>query len=257
MLPDLQTLFVARNFIELEITESTNAFAQQLIASNIPAEGTVVYAHQQVAGKGQRGTSWESEPHQNFTFSLILKPAFLNLSNIFQLSKCLALGLSDYLEKILGEGIKIKWPNDIYFNDRKIAGILIENTVRNRQVSYTIAGIGLNVNQNVFPFNPAATSMNIVSGQSYKLPKEFALLCKAMEQRYLQLKTGADSDIDLDYFKMLYGYKTFKKYQSGNYLFNAQITNITTEGKLGLTDENGIETTYDLKEIQLILPLDH
>src|SRR5581483_6581831 len=116
-----------------------------------PAEGFIVRAVEQYAGKGQRGSSWLSAPGMNLTFSLLLEPKFLSLNNQFWLTKALALALAEFVASVLPNTlVSIKWPNDIYVNDCKIAGILVENILEKSTIKFCIAGIGINVNQDSF-----------------------------------------------------------------------------------------------------------
>src|ERR1043165_9220886 len=149
----MSTLFIGQNKVFLPETHSTNSYAIELLKNVNAIEGTVVYTHKQTQGKGQRGNSWIAEPQRNTTLSLILRPVFLNSKNTFYLSKITALALHDLLTEILDVGqfdIKIKWPNDILVNSKKIAGVLIENSILNEHLQWSVIGIGINVNQDNF-----------------------------------------------------------------------------------------------------------
>lgn len=156
------------NIIRLDTTASTNAAAAAM--GNEAADGTVVTAAEQTAGRGQRGNSWESEPGKNLTFSIVIRRGF-QAPRQFELSMLVSLGLTSALSKHLDpDRVKIKWPNDIYFDDRKLAGILIENTVSASGIERSIAGIGLNVNQTEFRSDaPNPVSMKQITGETYDL----------------------------------------------------------------------------------------
>jgi BirA family biotin operon repressor/biotin-[acetyl-CoA-carboxylase] ligase len=248
----LETLFIGRHLIALDETDSTNAQAQQLLAMADPPEGTVIYAHHQKAGKGQRGANWESEERKNLTFSILLKPQFLTAKNSFQLSKVIALGIIDHLSSFLKMDFKIKWPNDIYFLNNKISGILIENTLRGQQISNAIVGIGLNINQIKF-INSQAISVKKITGTEQPLEQHFYLLCASIEKRYLQLKSGNNAVIDKDYLEALYGYNLPGNYRSGTREFSAKIIQITEEGKLILKEHDGLQKSYDFKEVVFLM----
>lgn len=147
---------------------STNEVAQDLLRTGVK-EGTVVITDNQFAGKGQTGNQWSSFPGQNLTFSLILHPYFLMPKEQFLITVILSLGIKDALEEILPGEVKIKWPNDIFFNNKKIAGLLIENVLRGNNYDSCVAGIGLNVNQTDFPADITATSIKLVTNQEVEL----------------------------------------------------------------------------------------
>src|SRR5690349_7854438 len=147
---------------------STNDEASRLIeSSSHVVEGTVVITDSQTSGRGQRGNTWITEPGKNLTFSLLMKPTFLNAQDQFLLNKAFSLGLYDYLNATLQATVKIKWPNDMVVNDKKICGILIENQIQGQNIQNSIVGIGLNVNQENFSI-PTATSMKVL-GKDFTL----------------------------------------------------------------------------------------
>ena len=137
-------------FEEFEMLPSTNQYAQELLSKSKPVEGTVISAQNQHAGRGQIGSSWEAAPGQNLTLSIILYPQFLAIQHQFQLNQSISLGVRDFIAKYVQKPVKIKWPNDIYVNEKKIGGILIQNTLSGSSIQSTIAGIGINVNQKHF-----------------------------------------------------------------------------------------------------------
>ncbi|HZX59878.1 MAG TPA: biotin--[acetyl-CoA-carboxylase] ligase, partial [Mucilaginibacter sp.] len=114
-------------------------------------DGTVIMADDQHAGRGQQNNRWHSEPGKNLTFSLLLRPSFLSVTRQFDLTRAVSMGIIEALRPFLGEKLKIKWPNDIYYEDRKMGGILIENTLQSNQIKNSVIGIGLNINQEAFP----------------------------------------------------------------------------------------------------------
>ena len=125
---------------------STNDQAFMLLKTINPVEGTVIYADFQKAGRGQKDNKWESEKGKNLLLSIILYPTSIRPEDQFYLSMAVSLGICDFIDSFF-PGSKIKWPNDIYINDDKIAGILIENSVMGETIESTIAGIGININQ--------------------------------------------------------------------------------------------------------------
>ena len=141
--PFFDTLFVGRSIIELERTDSTNNFAAKLLNTQKPAEGTAIMTHIQEAGKGQRGNSWQSEAHKNLTVSFIFYPTFVSANKQFTLNIAISLGLHDYFKAEFGDRVKIKWPNDLYIDHKKVAGILIENIWSGSGLSWTRACLAL------------------------------------------------------------------------------------------------------------------
>lgn len=150
--------------IELPETGSTNAEATRLVAEGKAQHGTVVLAHDQTAGLGQRGRTWLSAPGLDLTFSVVCRPANLRADRQFGLSKVAALAVHDAVQELVTADARIKWPNDILVAGRKVAGILIRNELAGERVSTSIVGIGLNVNSTAFPEELAATSLLLETG---------------------------------------------------------------------------------------------
>ena len=149
----METLFIGRNIIFLPQVNSTNSYAIEMLKNVNLAEGTLVHTAEQTEGRGQRGSVWKTEKTSNLTASLVLKPTFLDLKNQHYLYQISALACYDALAELLDSSqfdIKIKWPNDILVNKQKIAGILIENNISNTQLSWSVVGVGFNVNQTIF-----------------------------------------------------------------------------------------------------------
>ena len=157
----------------LETLKSTNHYLDNLEPT--PAEGRVIMTTNQTGGVGQQGNVWESEAGKNLTFSLLLKPTFLPIASRFMLTKAISIAILDFLKQELpDQEVYIKWPNDIYFKNKKIAGILIKNEIKGMMMGTSIIGIGLNVNQESFDENlPNPISMKMITGKDYDL--EFIL----------------------------------------------------------------------------------
>ena len=137
-------------WIELDTVDSTNNYAMALVHEGVAQHGMVVIAKHQTKGKGQRGKVWETIPDANLSFSIIVQPHFLLPAQAFQLLATTAVAIQNQLEPIIGDELKIKWPNDLYWRDRKTGGILIENVIRGTQWQWSVIGIGINVNQTAF-----------------------------------------------------------------------------------------------------------
>ncbi|HET6243994.1 MAG: biotin--[acetyl-CoA-carboxylase] ligase [Bacteroidetes bacterium] len=245
----MKTLFIGQRLIQLDKVESTNIFASELISNSFVPEGTLITAKEQTLGRGQRGTSWISEPGKNIILSVVLKPAFLSVTNQFQLNKALALAVRDLFLHYTLNNVTVKWPNDIYINDAKLAGILIQNQIKNAFITYSIVGIGINVNQEKFPWDiPHANSLKNITGIDYNLNECIEKLCEYIEKRYLQLRSNFT--IDTEYLQNLYKFDQQADFLVNEQFVKGKITGITTQGKLVVTHSENCIKHYDLKEIK-------
>jgi BirA family biotin operon repressor/biotin-[acetyl-CoA-carboxylase] ligase len=248
---------IGSHIIEIEQTESTNIYTANLLRLEKPMEGTVIIAYNQTAGQGQDQNKWESEPFQNLTFSIILYPVFLNPGDQFQLSQAISLGIVDFLKNILPDYhklIKIKWPNDIYVNDNKICGILIQNSIIGNCLSDSIVGIGLNVNQSIFKSDaPNPTSVKNLKHEDVNLKECLNELCNTFNNRYYQLYNHQSEIIKQNYLRSLYRLGEWSKFKIQNSVITAKITGISTYGQLLLQDTNGIAYSCNIKEVAYIL----
>jgi BirA family biotin operon repressor/biotin-[acetyl-CoA-carboxylase] ligase len=249
----METLFIGRQRFDLDELESTNVYAQDLIRHGLASEGASIVVRSQRKGRGQRGASWESEPGKNLTVSIVLLPSFLTSADQFFLSRISALALTDLISALPGmeqELIRIKWPNDIYAGNRKLAGILIENSWRGAEMAASVIGIGLNINQEMFHTAPQAVSLLQIGKRTYPLREVEDLLYACLEARYLQLRAGKKEAIFNDYHNLLYRLGEWHVYYKGQEPFNACITGVTREGKLRMKLDIGAETLFDLKEVR-------
>lgn len=239
------------NIINLEEIDSTNIYASQLINENKATEGTVIVAKNQISGKGQAESKWESKPGENLTFSIIFCPTFLPVANQFSLSKSISLAIIDFLRTLGIKKIYIKWPNDIYVGDKKIAGILIENRIIGTEYKVAIVGLGININQTVFSSNiPNPTSLRIILNKELNISNCLNSILNSLNKRYRLLKTKDYQQIDKDYLLSLYKLNQWAtySYQSENII--AKITGVNLYGKLILEKENKEKIECDLKEIK-------
>ena len=216
-------------------------------------EGTVIMADDQYAGRGQQGNKWISRAGCNLTFSIYLKPFFLPVDKQFMLNIAVSIGINNALRSYMPDGIKIKWPNDVYFDDKKIGGVLIENIISAGNIKSTIIGIGINVNQR----NYDGLGLNQVSSlgeilqQDVDLNKLLAQICKCIEVEYLKLRSG-DYDLQHDlYLKDLYKFGEKCTYRDGENTFEGKIINVTKTGLL-MIDVEGERREYGFKEIEFL-----
>ena len=251
----METLFIGKNIIFLPEIDSTNSYAIDLLKNVNLSEGTVVHTANQTQGKGMRGNAWIAEPASNLTLSIILKPVFLSLQNQFYLYLIAALACYDTTSEFLKHSqfdIKIKWPNDILVNQKKIAGILIENNLLNNIIKWSVVGIGINVNQSDFAELPA-TSIFSLLGEKQNNESVMRSLCRAFEKYYLCLKNNK-----LDYLRELYLSRLFALDSIREFTINGQIESfcvkgIGNTGLLILENKQKKKIEVDVKEVAWIL----
>jgi len=244
-------MVIWNQIISLNDVNSTNNYLKEKlnIDKNIQ-EGLIITARNQSSGRGQINNIWESEKDKNLTFSVFLKPN-LKVENQFILSKVIALGVYDFCIKIGLNDSKIKWPNDILINGKKIAGILIENTIRGNCILNSIVGIGFNVNQEKFEVTKA-TSYKIEMKKELEL-KNILLVClECIEKRYIQLITHHEKDINTDYLNNLFGYQIEKKYNINDKKIIGKIVGVENNGKLKININKELHQ-FNFKEIEFIL----
>jgi BirA family biotin operon repressor/biotin-[acetyl-CoA-carboxylase] ligase len=215
------------------------------------AEGFVVITENQFAGKGQRGNTWVAEAGKNLTLSVLFKPTFLLPSKQFYMSMACSLAVADWLVGINIKDVKVKWPNDVYVGNKKIAGILIENQIRGVSIQHSVWGIGININQTNFG-EFRATSVYNVSGVQQNLLTCFKTLMQAIEKRYLQLKAGNSKQLKQDYLSTLLAYKTEQQFKDEVGVFTGMIEDVLDTGHIVIRSDKQIKQ-YHLKEVSLIL----
>jgi BirA family biotin operon repressor/biotin-[acetyl-CoA-carboxylase] ligase len=203
-----ETLPIKKNTplrIELETTDSTNNYAMQLIHEGVAQHGTVIVAHHQESGKGQRGKNWESPPGESLSYSLLLQPHFLNPGQVFQLQAMVAVMTHSMLTNHIGEECTIKWPNDLYWRDRKAGGILIENILQGGVWNWTVIGIGINMNQPRFQeFLPNPVSLRQITGKCFSANDLADELTHYLENGFRQLQQNGFNELFNRYNEILY-----------------------------------------------------
>jgi BirA family biotin operon repressor/biotin-[acetyl-CoA-carboxylase] ligase len=253
----MSPLFTGKEITELESVHSTNSYATELLKQRMLTEGHVVWAKRQTHGRGQRGNTWESEGANNVTASVVWYPVFLPPSKQFQLTQAVSLGIADllahYLEKSgVKKPVHIKWPNDIFIGDQKIAGILIENSLRGGQIAVAIVGVGINVNQVSFnaPNNP--TSLAKLTGKAFDIRAVIDDMCSFLEPRYLQLRAGKTAQLNNEYLARMYKLDEWSCYRAGDKIFTGMITGVADDGKLLMDLASGEKKSFDLKEVAFV-----
>ena len=250
------TLFVGQNLIKLSEVDSTNNFLKSLVSNSEPLpEGTVIMAENQYQGRGQVESVWHAEPGKNLTFSILLHPGFLEPGKQFTLNMVLSIAVQKALKKITGDGLSIKWPNDIYFGHRKIGGMLIENILSGSRIKACIVGIGINVNQEAF--DPAlqtrASSIWQILHQHVDLTALLAEICRYVEIGYMKFKQGTYTDLREEYLNYLYLYNQKASYRQNGEIIEGKIVDVSDTGFLTLETSKGL-ITYNFKEIEFIQP---
>ena len=233
------------------LTSTNDKLNRLLLETDLP-EFSVVLTSNQTAGKGQTGNSWESEKGKNITLSVLLKPVFLEPHNQFYISKIISLAIVETLNSLKIQST-IKWPNDIYVEDKKIAGILIENSIMGDSISDSIAGIGINVNQLKF-ISGAKNPVSIynILNRKQDIDKILDLLFHNLLKWHTVLVNDDLEKIDKEYFKRLYRKSGFYNYKDSSGVFSAEISKIESSGIIVLKDTNGKERKYVFKEVEFL-----
>lgn len=241
-----------QKFITLKSISSTNDYLKEELSKSAPfSEGTVIMAEEQFGGRGQSGNKWLSESGKNLTFSILLKPSFLNPIQQFNINIVICVAIYEALYPLLGEELAIKWPNDIYVGDRKLGGVLIENILQGNEWKESVVGIGINVNQEDFSGLKNACSIKELLHREYILTDLLYDLCKSIEKRYFQLKNQGIADLQLVYRKALYGLNEVRKFNLEGVSVEGKIIDVADDGQL-IVDFNGHSARFNFKEIEFV-----
>ena len=244
---------IGHAFIELESVDSTNNYAMAGATAGALSHGTLVFAHDQWAGKGQRGRTWTSQPGENIILSAVIEPVALPSTAGFPLSVAIALACHDLFSRYAGnESTSIKWPNDLYWNDRKAGGILIENHFKADQWLYAIAGMGMNINQVAFPpeaRNPV--SLRQITGKTFDSLQLARELGAFLDKRYTELVTGGTTPQLQQYNDRLYARGREVRLKKENAVFSTTVQAVTADGQLATKDV--LERHFNFGEIEWIM----
>lgn len=259
-----KTRLVGKVFHFFPEIDSTNARALEYIRSGSTPEGTVFVANHQLAGRGQGGKTWFNSPGKSILLSAVFYPVFLPPAKHFRLTQAFSLAVLDLLTPIIRDTknpgteifTKIKWPNDIYVKEKKIAGILLQSGISGSRFNFCVVGIGLNVLEENFPVElPNPTSLLLETGKRFSLEVLTEGLCQAIENRYLALKGGADTTLQESYRQQLYlrdEWATFA--DKGGNQFEGLIRHVTSEGMLSMELKNGTTRTFLHGEVSYLQP---
>lgn len=241
----------------LDSVDSTNNYAMATIREGMAKHAMAVMAKAQTAGKGQRGKSWQTEPGQNIAMSLILKTDLLPAGRQFYLSMCMALAVNEFLKKYTGQQTSIKWPNDLYWRDRKAAGMLIENIIGTGQTvagnwQWAVVGIGINVNQTLFDEAlPNPVSLKQVTGEEYNVIVLAKELHQIMMTWFDKLVAKEHEIIHEAYLKNLYKRNEEVRLKKENSVFNTVIKEVNIQGQL--ITQDAVERVFNVGEIEWLL----
>lgn len=258
--------------VELGTTTSTNTYLRDY-RPPCPAEMTLVTAEYQTAGRGQTGNSWESEAGRNLLFSIGVRPHDVEAGQVFVMSEAIALSIREAVEAeyvrhgATGDGaallpVCVKWPNDIYVGESKIAGILIENTIAGSHLGQCIIGCGVNVNQRGFRFPDAApagsdvprpTSLAVLTGRDTERQLLLDDIVVRFRRYYEAISQGRRADIHADYMSALYRRSGLHRYADADGLFLAETEGVEPDGHLVLRDSDGRRRRYAFKEVRFVV----
>lgn len=239
--------------IHISETNSTNNYLQTLCARQQVEELTTVIADYQTSGRGQRGNSWESDSEKNLLFSFVLFPHFLEARRQFLISQMVSLAIKEELDTYTTD-ISIKWPNDIYWREKKICGMLIENDLMGQHISQSITGIGININQELF-YNSAPNPVSLlqITGMQQDVFGILRNIMLRIQSYYDLLPKDNTKFIANRYEKALFRKEGLHRYRDANGEFLARIASVEPEGKLILEDETHTQRGYMFKEVEYLL----
>lgn len=252
---ELHTIFVGRERIHIDSLESTNIYATDLLAKSTPSEGTAISASFQTIGRGQIGRYWYGSAGLNVMTSIILYPKFLTASEQFLLSIAISCAIRDVVEFFVPDKlVTIKWPNDIYVNDDKVAGMLVQNALQGSSISNTVVGIGINVNETLFPSDlPNPISILLATHKVHSLTSVYHRLFESIERYYLQLRRGERESLTAKYIGYLYKRGEVQKFllEDGQEVIGI-IKHVEAIGKLVVNIE-GKERSFAFRELRMVI----
>lgn len=242
------TLFIGKNYIYLDKCVSTNTYILDVLSNKNIAEGTLVLTNHQTNGRGQMGNTWISAPNDSLTFSILLMPKWLKPTQQYYITKLISVTLIQLLNSVK-KGFEIKWPNDIYFENKKVAGVLIENSIQNDKLKQSIIGIGLNVNEKQIDIGNGISLFQILENEvdRVKLLQQF---CERLEANYLKFMKDFKV-FDRLYLDSLYRRGELHWFESGTEKFEGEIIGVSEIGKLKLKSGNDLKE-FGIKEVRFL-----
>ncbi len=234
----------------LETVDSTNNYAMARIDEGLAKHGMAWFAREQTAGKGQRGRQWTSEKDKNIALSLVVEPGTLKITNQFQLSAVVALSCFEFLSRFTDDETRIKWPNDLFWRDRKAGGILIENKFQGEKWKWSVVGIGININQVVFDRSLLqAVSLKQITGKTF----DVVSLAKQLQEHVMKRleENQSQAKIMQQYNEHLYKINQLVTLRKGGIKFDTVIKEVSASGRLVTVD--AIEREFDFGEVEWVL----
>lgn len=247
----MDTIFTGHHLIHLPTVDSTNNYIAKSLQHDDLPHGTVIMAEEQTAGKGQRGSEWHSHGGLNLTCSVYYECTFLQAKEHFYLNLIACLAVRDLLDSY-GLDSVVKWPNDVLIEGAKVAGILIECSMRGEMINHCVIGIGLNVNQLGFPATINATSIYAQTGKKEDVELCMERFCEYLERRYLSLQAGDFPAIKSEFESRMLGKSATLWFTSKGRSFAGEVVGINEVGRLLVKDAESVKA-YDLKEIKFPL----
>jgi BirA family biotin operon repressor/biotin-[acetyl-CoA-carboxylase] ligase len=240
--------FLQKKLLILDSVDSTNNYAMALIQKREIDGEMAIFAREQTRGKGRRGKHWQSNAAENIMLSIAIPMQWLEVSRQFELSVAVALGCRDLLKNYVFTNLFIKWPNDIFLNDSKAGGILIENVIKGKIWQWTVAGIGMNINQEIFDNEIVATSLKLATGKKYDVIRLAEKLYASIKKRVEELKAGNFQEMLKEYNDHLYARGKLVKLKKQNIVFKTQIAGVNASGELITRDS--IDRKFAFDEIE-------
>ena len=240
------------NIIKLNAIDSTNLYLKKLADENILENYTVAVARNQTAGRGQMGTNWVSENNKNLTFSMLVRFNMFDIKQQFYISIAVAIAVVEVLKSYVKNSIVIKWPNDILADENKVSGILIENSLKGSKIKHSIIGIGLNVNQEIFPTNIGnVSSLKLLSSKEFETDTLLIELINSLK-KYLSFVTDEKlNELKQIYYGYLYYFKTETEFiDNMNVKFPGKIISVGEDGRLEVEIDHKKTRKFNLKEIK-------
>lgn len=236
--------------IEINSVGSTNNYAMELVHKGLAQHGLVIFAHEQTAGKGQRGKQWHATKGENIIVSVILDTTALQINQQFLLSMSMALAVHDFFKIYAGDESSVKWPNDLYWRDRKAGGMLIENIIMGKEWQWAVVGIGININQTVFDETVInAVSLKQITGKNHDPLELVKELCLKLDHRFKKLQHSKESIVDA-YNSVLYKKGQKASLKKNNIVFECFIKGVNEFGYL--ITESATEQLFSIGEVQWI-----
>ncbi|MDQ6757504.1 MAG: biotin--[acetyl-CoA-carboxylase] ligase [Bacteroidota bacterium] len=247
MHPDTNSLLI------LESVDSTNNYAMGMIRNGATVHGNAYFTHEQTHGKGRRGKKWNTEKGKNIILTIAADTMFLRVDEQFKLSVAVSLACYNFFKKYAGKDVKIKWPNDLFWNDRKAGGILIENVIKGSVWQWAAIGIGININQTEFDNanNFLPVSLKQITGKDFNIIQLAKELYETVMIKFEELKNNGFKKMISNYNENLFALDKNVKLKKNNIVFETTVKAVSPQGKL--ITEDAIERQFDFDEIEWIL----